>query len=211
MGGQRAQRLESLLMRRLVARQLEIVATWTVAVCSVVLVILRWWNAVNPPRLTIAIASAFGLVIFVILCVLLTRRLLTGPPTAYLRSVQIVASVLLAFTLVSWVGFDWLFGFGGLLGLGISLSLITVFVIRHHRGAWKAWLVGIPATVGLLAGLILFTDVSTDIGNLVWEGSDQTSYTLLSRQLLRFQFQDFYFLVGVPALLSPVTFLLMGL
>jgi hypothetical protein len=72
-------------------------------------------------------------------------------------------------------------------------------------------LVGIPATVGLLAGLILFTDVSTDIGNLVWEGSDQTSYTLLSRQLLRFQFQDFYFLVGVPALLSPVTFLLMGL
>jgi hypothetical protein len=195
-------------MRDAVVRQFEMVATGTVAVGSVLFATLRWWSAASPPRSSIAVASVLGILIFVVFCVLLTRRLLAGLPKAYLRSVQIVASVLIAFTLVSWVGFDWLFGFGGLLGLGISFSLVTVFVIRHHRGAWEAWLVGIPAAAGLLAGLVLFTDVSTDIGNLVWASSDQGVYAGIADQLFRFRFGDFYYLLGLPALLSPVAFLL---
>lgn len=174
-------------------------------VLAVSCVVVTWRYALGEPGWPETIAAGASATALIVVSSLVAAQLLGFSRHRLCRSVRLVAYTVVLIALLSLLGIDGQ-SVATLFVLGVGGAAAALWVVHRHEGLRAAWQVGAPVTVPLLLGIVLLTGVSTDIGGLVWAGSDQGELASTTRDLLEMNSTTSYFGLGVPLLIMPAAF-----
>lgn len=174
-------------------------------VLAVSCVVVIWRYSLGEPGWPETIAASASATALVVISSLVAAQLLCYSRHRLCRSVRLVAHCVVAMALLSLLRIDGQ-SVATLFVLGVGGAAAALWVVNRHQGLRAAWQVGAPVTVALLLGVVLLTGVSTDIGGLVWAGSDQGELASTTRDLLEMNITASYFELGVPLLIMPAGF-----